>query len=214
MLPSRQAALLFATVVLGLFALGCGGGLVPFTQETRSAHNLSDDDVKNLQFYVSHRITLRRELEAGGSQVTGNHKLLVVSGKTIEEVVIEDETPGVALAVHDKSIAVSFEDGTSLEFTTGGRPVLGQDVTFAQAPDPFPGNTTDGDPQPFPVASDDGLGGRYWMAVERGGRVSFQGKSFAAIDDTLKAHLLIDSETLEEIVKNRKVLRGVRLPKK
>ena len=96
----RASSLLSAAALAaGLFSIGCGSTLVPFTQEIRDEHNLADKDLKNLQFYVSHKITLRRELESGGRQVTGSHKLLVVSGKTIEEVVVEEKTPGIAVAV-------------------------------------------------------------------------------------------------------------------
>src|SRR5262245_59467923 len=135
MRPSRHLALAVVTVLLGLLGLGCGGGLAPFTREMVVQHNLSEDDVKNRQSYVSHRITLRREIEAGGSQITGSHKLLLLSGKTIEEVVIEEETPGVAVAVQDTSIAVSFENGTSLEFSTIGQPRRASKKSVIEEPD-------------------------------------------------------------------------------
>src|SRR5262245_25659746 len=96
-----SVAFAVASSAICLFVTGCGASLVPFTHETRVENNLSVEEIKNLQFYVSHRITLRRELESGGRQITGSHKLLVVSGKTIEEVVIEEKTPGIAVAVSE-----------------------------------------------------------------------------------------------------------------
>jgi hypothetical protein len=200
--------------LLGLLVTGCGARLVPFTHELRVQNNLSNDDLKNLQYYVSHRITLRRELESGGSQVTGSHKLLVVLGKTIEEVVVEEHTPGVALKVDGRSMAVSFEPGTSLLFVVGTEPGT-QSVSpdqFASPPDPFPGNSPQREPDPFPATGGGEVGGSFWLATGSGGRVSFQGKVFAAVEESLQAHLLIDAESLEEVVENRKVLPGVRLP--
>ena len=45
--------------VCALVALTGCSSLVPFTQELRSANRLTRDDLKNLQFYTSHKITLR-----------------------------------------------------------------------------------------------------------------------------------------------------------
>ena len=43
------------------------------------------------------------------------------------------------------------------------------------------------------------------------GLVPFQGRAFNAVSETMKAHLLIDAQALEEVVKSRKVLPGMRL---
>lgn len=213
----HRSSLTFALAVLFALALaGCGPRLVPFTHELRREHNLSRNDLKNLQYYVSHKITLRRELESGGSQVTGSHKLLVVSGKTIEEVVIEEHTPGIAVAVDERSIAVSFEPGSSIVFAVGSEPGSvepPQPGHFASPPDPFPGNSPQREPEPFPSpAPGDSFGGSYWIAAMSGGRLNYQGKVFTAIEESLQAHLLIDADVLEEEVENRKVLPGMRLP--
>lgn len=210
----------FAFVAAALLALalaGCGPRLVPFTHELRAQHNLSAADLKNLQFYVSHQITLRRELESGGSQVTANHKLLVVAGKTIEEVVIEEHTPGVAVQIGERTIAVSFEPGSSFLFAAAAEPGTPEPAAqaFASPPDPFPGNNQvagDPEPNPFPSPSGGAFGGSYWLATTDGGKVNFQGRVFEAVEDSLKAHLMIDAESLEEVVEERKVLPGVRLP--
>jgi hypothetical protein len=208
---SLSAAALAASSIF--FATGCGGGLIAFTHELREQQGLTNEELKNLQWYVSHRITLRRELESGGRQVTGSHKLLVVSGKNIEEVVIEEHTPGIALAVADGTITVSFEQGSSLDFSAQSGRLSSSEPqrSFAEAPDPFPGNNPDKPPPPPAVAS--GLfSGNYFMVIEPGGKVKFQTREFDAVEESFQAHLMIDSDTLDEVVKNRKVLKGLRLP--
>jgi hypothetical protein len=213
MLDRISSIAIALVALLGALLIGCGPQLVPFTHELRVQNNLSRDDLKNLQYYVSHRITLRRELESGGSQVSGG-QLRLVLGKTIEEVVIEEHTPGVAVKVDDHTMAVSFQPGSSMLFVVGTEPgstVLPAEQ-FASPPDPFPGNSSpQPEPEPFPTSGGD-YGGSYWLATAPGGRVTFQGKSFSAIEDSLQAHLLIDAESLEEVVENRTVLPGVRLP--
>jgi hypothetical protein len=183
--------------------------------------------VRNLQFYVSEDITLRREIESGGRQVTSGHKLLVVSGKTIEEVVIPEKTPGVATKVTATSIFVSFEPGTSLEFMVKGarlgglsrvrapspeprfeRALLGQ--TFATPPNPFPGDSR---PRATSPLFDEGeIGGDYWLAVDGAGNLFFASKAWEATDESASARLLIDTDSLEDVEEKRTVLPGVKLP--
>jgi len=44
------------------------------------------------------------------------------------------------------------------------------------------------------------------------GAKDFLNKPFDAVEDSAQAFLMIDSDTLKEVVKNRKVLPGIRLP--
>jgi hypothetical protein len=214
MLFDRLPAIAAASL-LALFATGCHTGLVDFTHELRDQHRLSNDELKNLQYYVSDTITLRKELESGGKQITGNHKLILVEGKTIEEVTIPAKTPGIALAVTDHSITVSFEQGTSLVFAASGGDsgASAPRSSFASPPDPFPGNNPDR-PQPLPIAADQVYSGYYSLVMGPTSTVTFQGKVFEAINDSIKAHLMIDSESLEQKVQNNKTLPGLRLPTK
>jgi hypothetical protein len=213
------ASLVARSVLLALFLFlaGCGAGLIPFTHELREQNRLTDDEIKNLQFYVSHKVTLRRELESGGRQITGSHKLLLVSGKSIEEVVVEPKTPGIAVAVKETVIGISFEQGTSFDFVVeGGKPsaLSGAVPVDAGAPDPFPGNNARS-PELMPVRPlPSTLSGNYWLWVEPTGQVAFQGTTFDAVDDSAQAHLLIDADTLKQVVQNRKILPGIRLPNK
>jgi hypothetical protein len=218
--------------VLALTALGGCASYVPFTHELRTEHSLTDEEVKNLQFYVSHDITLRREVESGARKVTPGHKLLLISGKQIEEVVIAAKTPGVAVKVGQRALAVSFQPGTSLVFALKGsrlalengflRPVplvqeenfatrsitpfLGQQ--FAKPPNPFPGNDGTGPTTSF--AGDD-ASGNYWLDSDSAGRVVFSDKEWIAEDNTVQAHLLINSDQLENVDEKKTVLSGVKL---
>jgi hypothetical protein len=203
---------LVAAAAIAFCSSGCHG-FIDFTHELRDQHSLTGAELKNLQYYTSSTITLRRELESGGKQITGNHKLVVVAGKTIEEVVIESKTPGIALAVGDHSITVSFEQGTSIEFVASGTGGTRQTETFATPPpDPFPGNNPDRhDPEPQPQLLQ-GYFGTYSLATNSGGQVVFQGKTFEAVGDSLQAHLMIGGESFEETVKQHKTLPGMRLP--
>ena len=203
-----QAAL---TAALALGALtGCHPAMVPLTQELREQNHLSEGELKNLQYYVSHTVTLRREADSAGRQVTGNHKLVVVAGKQIEEVVIEARTPGICLHVGAHTLEVSFEQGTSIQFTPATSRYQSAAGGFANPPDvdPFPGNH----PRAPEPRSDSVFSGGYMIWMTPQSTVTFMGKSFDAVDDTANAGLLIDAESLEQVVKRRKVLPGLLLP--
>lgn len=189
---------------------GCASYL-PFTQELRSEHKLQPTDLKNLQFYNSHTITLRREVRKDGRSVTGSHRLLLIAGKQIEEVVIQKHTPGIIVGLTPSTLTVSFEEGTSLEFSLRGTPALDQPVVqvrnFAEPPDPFPGNSA---PVREPIAIFTGSG-NYYLLPDGAGMVSFQGQVYEAVEETGLAHLVISSESLEEVEEQKTVLPGRRL---
>src|ERR1700679_4194524 len=132
---------LAVTALLALATAGCRS-FIPFTQELRDQNNLSEADLRNLQYYVSSTITLRREVGSTGPLVTGNHKLIVVGGKTVEEIVVESYTPGICVGVGPHTLAVSFAQGASLDFSPAGFTPGGLAATGfaepARAPDPFP----------------------------------------------------------------------------
>jgi hypothetical protein len=205
----------FAALALALpLAAGCASNRIPMTQELRAQHGLTRTEMLNLQYYSSHEITLRRQVETSGKQITEGHKLVVKSGITVEEVVIDAGTPGVAVDVGTDFIAVSFERGTVLTFALRGASVpfqAGPAETGEPAPDPFPGNPRAAEPPP-PRDLSTSLTGAFWIYPQRDDRfVWFGGRWFEAVEETLQAHLLIDAESLEEEQEEQKVLGGVKL---
>lgn len=206
-----RSAVLVAAGLLA-FLSGCASYL-PFSQELRDEHKLEAKDLKNLQFYTSHTITLRREAERGGREVTSGHKLLLIAGKQIEEVVIEKHTPGIVLNASGSTLEVSFDEGTSLVFSIrGAEPVreaiVLEDQRFAQPPDPFPGERRNEPPATRPFSF--GGGGNYYLTPS-GREVTFEGKSWDAVGESDLAHLVISTESLEEVQESETVLRGRRL---
>jgi hypothetical protein len=182
--------------------------MVPFTHEIRAEHRLTRDDLQELQFYLSDTVTLRREARSIGREIDDG-RLELRSGKVIEEVVIEKDTPGVAVAVNATTVSVSFEEGSAIEFALRtGEPAplrLEPRTGFAEPPDPFPGQhgrTVEDTPLTL-----DGVG-NYWLTMDGSSFVTFRGVTWEAVADSYKAHLVIDAEALEEVVESRTVLGG------
>lgn len=211
--PARSSALsaLTASLVLGAvsFASGCAS-YVPFTQELRDQHHLEAKQLQNLQFYNSHPIVLRREVDRGNSQVTSGHKLLVIAGKQIEELVIEEHTPGVVVGVSEMALKVSFEEGSFMEFSLRdagfAEPVTMSPGRFAEAPDPFPGDRTLQPGRPRLDGS-----GNFWLLPHGGSSVSFQGQTWQVMGQTQQSHLVISTESLESVEEEKTVLKGRKL---
>ena len=231
----RNIALFVAAAGFAAGSTGCSS-FVPFTYELRAQHRLSEDEVKNLQFYSSHKITLRREVQSEDRQVTPGHRLRLLSGKSVEEVVIPAKTPGVAVRVSGRAISVSFTNGTSLDFVSGSRsPALGsygellqpfaisegtykpkaalRSNFFGQYAEPPNGPVKvvrNNNPPPAAPVYDD-PSGSYFLAPNASGQIPFAGLSWEGVDETMQAHLLIRSDKLEETEERRTVLPGVKL---
>lgn len=87
--------------VVILLATGCHKR-VAFTQELRTEYDLTDEQLRHIQFYTSEPITLRHN----------------PSGKELqfEEIKMRPGTPGVVVRVDPYSLGVSFENGDYLNF--------------------------------------------------------------------------------------------------
>jgi hypothetical protein len=208
----RIRALSAAFLTAAALCFGGCASYVPFTAELQSEHRLTPKDMQNLQFYTSDKITMRRELTKDSRQITGSHKLLVIAGKQIEEVVIEKHTPGVIVGVGNGTLQVSFEEGSSLTFSLRGAvpQTLDQPVVvnrFAEGPDPFPGEHPD---RSAPKATFIGSGD-YFLLPDGGRSIEYKGQIYEAVDDTAEAHLVISSESLEEQEQKTTVLKGRQL---
>jgi len=214
---SRASGAVFLLVVLAsLLCTACGARMVALTQEIRYQNNLTDEELKSLQYYLSDDVTLRRVVESQDRRITGGHRLQLVAGKMVEEIVIEKGTPGVAVSVGPDAIAVSFEPDAALQFSLRrtADPTVDAGRTGPE-PNPFPGNRGD-EPQPLPLSrSRSGPEtGIFWIGLDpRSNLVPYVGKLFEPVGDkTLQAHLMVSAESLENVSETRRVLPGMRLP--
>jgi hypothetical protein len=215
---SSPLAIVLVMMIANMLLTGCASSLVPFTHEIRTQHSLSDDDVHELQFYVSHEVTLRREVRTKGRTINGGN-LKLHAGKLVEEIVIQEHTPGVAVAVDAETVRISFEEGSFLDFsirTAAPQPLRTESRSsssgFATSPDPFPGSSNDDEIVLLDAILDDG--GNYWLDANNDAAIEFLGLEWTAVEKTFRAHLMIDAESLEEVVEERTTLKGRTIGKK
>ncbi len=102
------------TAILIVFSFASCSPMTPFTQAVREQYKLNETDLKNIQFYVSHDIILKRGEINENEKSTESGTLTIKSGKTIEEVIIKKGTPCVIEKVIDGNrVSLIFDDGPS-----------------------------------------------------------------------------------------------------
>jgi len=175
-------------VILGLALLATGCATrVPFTQGLRAKYVLTDDQLRNIQYYVSGPLTLRRDLAKGEVNITDGHRIRIVKDRRVEEIKVRPGTPGIAEIVAPHSLSVSFEKGNHLDF---GRKHTDSD-----------GNVSYQD--------------RYQLYSEEweygSGQVTYAGKMYYAVDNSTSVHLTVDLREIKNFKKETRTLRGRRL---
>jgi hypothetical protein len=174
----------FVPASVCLPASGCRTGeKIPFRHYMREKHQLSADELKRIQFFLSETITLQREVASGDHEIKRG-ALKTRAGKLMEEIVIEKGTPGIAVKVGPNGLAVSFQEGTYLTF------VCSEEMRIIKA-----GKYT--------------LAARDWK--NRAGIVDFDGRLYEAVGKSANACLLIEKESLSEVKQEKRTLRGRRL---
>ena len=111
----RLRILLFFSIFYSIL-IGCSP-MVTFTQEMRQNYDLSNDEIKKIQFYLSDEIVLQSEHKEMQKNISPTHSLKIVRGKEIEEILFKKKIPGVAVKVLNDSLFISFEKGDHLIFS-------------------------------------------------------------------------------------------------
>ncbi|NUM33913.1 MAG: hypothetical protein HUU50_05185 [Candidatus Brocadiae bacterium] len=168
--------LFFFSVIF--FLPGCTSERIPFTQELRQEYQLSEEDLKNLQYYVSDDILIERDAVLGESKVDRG-KLTTKSGKLIEQILIEEDTPGISVQSGEYWLAISFEKDAALFFTSR--------LGYIRQ-------------------------GEYYLGTRGNQRIQYSNKEYVVVNDGIESYLMIDRESLSNLIRNRKILLGRRVP--
>jgi hypothetical protein len=182
-----------AVIVTSISCQTTRGELVPFTEAQRLRYELGESELRSLQYYLSDRIVLERVASEGKGKVDRG-RLIVRSGTTIQQVVVESGTRGAVepsarigpLEKGGYAFEISFERGEPLRF------VAARNGTYSLAG----GNRGSS------------LFGRYRSPRAD---VEFLGAKWNVVVGA-NSHLLIERDALGKLVRTRRVLRGVRAP--
>ena len=77
------------------------------TRHLVETYKLTAEDFAKLQLFVHGRILLRREAAGLSREITNEHTLKVETGRVYDEVLVENDTPGVSIS--ETELRVNFD---------------------------------------------------------------------------------------------------------
>ncbi len=164
---------------LALMTLGSCKNLVPYTDAIKTKYNLTDEQLKHLQFYVSSPIVLQRKVTAeNNTQVTAG-KIKIINGEKVEEVVVPTGTKGVLVKDDSGKFEISFEKDDTYFLRFGTNPNRFQSYVL--------------------LASD-------WHG--KVGTVTYVGNKYFTSPESADAVLLIDLHKISNYQKDARVAKG------
>jgi hypothetical protein len=158
----------------------CGSLPATFTQNTRTKYNLSAEDLKSLQFYVSGDIVLTR-YSREERKATEKGELTLLKDEVLERIVIKSGTPCLVYEVIDGNrIAFSFEDGAARYLVFAN--IRNQDGRYTlQALD--------------------------WKS-EKGGKVNYGEKEYYVNPSSRESYIYLMVKSLDRFQLDQKVVKG------
>lgn len=106
MKPSRW---LIAT---SIFFLSSCAEKIYFTQAIRDQYQLTPEEIKGIQFYLSDAVVLRKGEVSENEKSTEDGTLIIQSGRSIDQLTFKPNTKGGVEQVYDnKGLTVAFEEG-------------------------------------------------------------------------------------------------------
>ena len=98
-------------IIIAVFFFTACSPLVPYTNAVKEKYQITDDEVKKIQFYTSEDIILFKK-ESSGNKETSKGELIVSSGVNEERLLIKKGTPCVVeKVIGTDKLALSFETG-------------------------------------------------------------------------------------------------------
>jgi hypothetical protein len=172
---------LFLIVFLGIISLNsCSPILTPFSQKLYEENKWTEDELKQIQFYLSDAIVLHRKVSEGETKIT-NGRIKTINGEKVEEVVFRKGTPGVfVFAPKENRLAVSFENGENPKFLIfGPNPKLGERYV---------------------------LFGKEWN--RKSGIVTYDESEYFTTSESAFSGLMVDLQRANRLQRNTRVVKG------
>lgn len=172
--------LLLLSLLVSLSA--CGPTLTPFTQRLYEDSRFTTNELKQIQFYLSDDLHLRREISGNVSEVIEG-EIRMVDGRKVEQITFRAGTPGVfVFSPKDNRLAISFEDGEDRFLVFGPNPRVGNRYVL--------------------LASD-------WQ--RRYGSVTYAGQQWQVSAENAYTALMVDLERMSRTDVNSRVATGRRV---
>ncbi len=175
--------LIIVSITLLMTVSSCSRKIV-FTPQLRAQLENQSIDLKDVQFYNSEKIVLKRVEEQPEEVLLNEGAVEVTKGKIIEEIVIKKKTPGVCKQVNRYHLNISFEaeDGKYLKFGRKAGPMLRDRYR---------------------------LYAKEWN--EENGKVMYGDTLYNSDLSAADAHLLVEKKQVYDLIREKRVARGIRI---
>lgn len=98
----------------------CSPQYTYFSQSLYDQYRWNDEELKQIQFYLSEDLVLHRDAAQSDSEIKEG-SIRIIDGQKVEEVIIPRATPGVFLfSPKANRFAISFESGSDLRYLMFG----------------------------------------------------------------------------------------------
>ncbi|HYG51961.1 MAG TPA: hypothetical protein VD905_13710 [Flavobacteriales bacterium] len=161
-----------------LFLISSCSPKVPYTSYLASKYQLTEDELKKVQFYASDDIILYTK-ESSSKTGTENGTIVISSSEAENQILIKKGTPGILMKqVGTDKVYISFEVGDNKFLVFGST----------------------GQREPFKLQAESWEGGR--------GKLSYDGKIYYASSMSGSTHLLVSIKKFQKKKSNQKVVEG------
>ncbi|MDP8315534.1 MAG: hypothetical protein RAP70_10760 [Candidatus Celaenobacter antarcticus] len=191
---------IYLVIILLCLLASCTRVYVPYTLQLQEEYNLTDEEVMQLQFYVSDKVMLEREIIDVDKKVSKEHRLKKVEDKLVDQVVFRSLTPGIAVELLPYMLRVAFEDQGYLTFKSEGEP---ENYYYFKS-DRY------GDEIKEKVVSYCTWFQRIEDEIFSNGLVTYNVNEYWVFFPETRPHLLVDEESLEKIKEQRRIVKGLR----
>lgn len=174
-------------LVLSLIAItiltSCGVK-VPLTNAIKEEYNLTEQNMKQVQFFVSSEIILERSSQKGSSGTTTDGTLVNKSSKEQSRIIILPRTKCIFEQYGTKGeVLIRFEVGQGKYITFATRPNMDEGRLFLQA------NWEQG----------------------KGGKINYGNEEYYATADSGNAHLMVKIKKSQRTKRKDRVVKGMKV---
>lgn len=175
--------LIIASLIVFLAITSCSRKII-FTPALRAQLEKQNIDLKDVQFYNSEKIVLKRVEEQPEEVMVNEGAVEVTKGKIIEEIVIKKKTPAICKQVNRYHLNISFEANQDkhLKFGRKAGPMLRDRYR---------------------------LYAKEWN--EENGQVSYGDTIYNTGINAAEAHLLVEKSQIYDLIREKRVAKGIRI---
>jgi hypothetical protein len=170
--------------ILGVFLMTACGTKVPYTDKLKEEYDLTENNMKKVQFYTSTTIILQKSKTSGGQGTTADGTLVTTSNSQEDRVIIP---------VNTKCIFDKFGENQEvfIRFETG----VGKTLKYALRQNQSNGKY-------YLVAN--------WKA-EKGGEVSYGNETYYATSESGNSYLMVVVKKLNRNKRKDRVVKGIKV---